>query len=68
MKTAGRAGRYLLYALVLVLAVGWLVGFDVSVGNPPTNLLKHDPGGLLLAAALTSTSADPCEPAFKPLF
>jgi hypothetical protein len=55
MKTAGRAGRHLLYALVLVLAAGWLVGFDVSVGNPPTNLLKHDPGGLLLASIFIAT-------------
>lgn len=55
MKTAGRAGRYLLYALVLVLAAGWMVGFDVSIGNPPTNLLKHDPGGLLFASIFIAT-------------
>jgi hypothetical protein len=41
MKATGRAGQWVLYAAVALLALGWAVGFDVSIGIAPTANLGY---------------------------
>jgi hypothetical protein len=47
-----RRGELVLYLVVGVLAVGWMIGFDVSVGGP-----AHPPrlGGYLIGAAIIAS-------------